>query len=380
MVVCPKCSLENDNIAVYCTECGAELMHSCCSCGAKNKIDQKHCHACGVGILRNESPLFSCSGVGIGGELGKERCVLKLSNERLFVVTSVTGAEHVFAVNLENVNKVDYKGSIVHSNKGRYQLKIATKFPKKHFKFVANEGKSFAKQLKKAKKARKKRPRPHQPTKSIAQNQTHSLSSGYEKVKTEKKDPSKMPILLGFFCFCTPFLGVIIWLVEKAKYPKKARLAILLSIYPSLMMFILPGMTGSRQNIVSQNEPLSSPVSVQDYPSNNSPTNAPQQDWWQGGTLHGATALEWQNASYSNKLATCGDIMCMMWQEGNLSPRLSNNIDGMADLQFWADSLVICLDTAMERLPDEEQNRILYANQTVPDMASYILLMSDWLK
>jgi hypothetical protein len=356
-------------------------MHSCCSCGARIKNDQKHCSVCGISILQNENSLFSCSGVGIGGELGKEKCILKLTSQRLLIITSVTGTEHVFSVNLGNVRKLDYKGSIIHANKGKYQLHIVTRSPKKQFKLVADEGKSFAKKLKKAKKAKRGNSIYHQPSNNNLQNHIPNANSSISNQKAKiEKDPSKMSILLGIFCFITPFLGVAIWFAEKAKYPKKARLAILLSIYPSLIIFIGPHMARTHENMVTTDQVIASPISEQDTGSNNPPTSTSQQEWWQGGTLHSATALEWQNATYRNKLATCGDFMCMMWQEGNLSSRLSNNIDGMSDLRFWADSLVICLDISMERLPDEEQNRILYANQTVSEMTSMILIMSNWLK
>ena len=36
-------------------------------------------------------------------------------------------------------------------------------------------------------------------------------------------------------------------------------------------------------------------------------------NWNEGGTLHKASALEWQKASYSNKLATSADMIANLW-------------------------------------------------------------------
>lgn len=53
---------------------------------------------------------------------------------------------------------------------------------------------------------------------------------------------SKLSVGLGIACFIVPFLGVVIWLREKANSTRKARMALLLSIYPSLIIFIGPCM------------------------------------------------------------------------------------------------------------------------------------------
>lgn len=39
------------------------------------------------------------------------------------------------------------------------------------------------------------------------------------------------------------------------------------------------------------------------------------KEWYQGGTLHQANGLEWQKASYDNKLATMGDMAASVYNE-----------------------------------------------------------------
>lgn len=36
---------------------------------------------------------------------------------------------------------------------------------------------------------------------------------------------------------------------------------------------------------------------------------APQTEWYSGGTLHKATVAEWHEATYANRLATCADFV-----------------------------------------------------------------------
>ena len=114
-----------------------------------------------------------------------------------------------------------------------------------------------------------------------------------------------------------------------------------------------------------------------------SASNSSQPEWWEvDGTLRNASALEWQNASYANKLATCGDLMVISWENGVLCERISRDFESrnMDRVRFWADSLVIVLDIAMERFPDPDENERVYANQTVAEIAAFVFMMSDWMK
>ncbi len=66
-------------------------------------------------------------------------------------------------------------------------------------------------------------------------------------------------------------------------------------------------------------------------------------NWFNGGTLHQAKFIEWQNASYDNKLATCGDWLSVTTWKGEL-----NTYSDFDRLKIQADILVKVLDSCIE--------------------------------
>ena len=102
--------------------------------------------------------------------------------------------------------------------------------------------------------------------------------------------------------------------------------------------------------------------------------------WYQGGTLHNKSALEWQMASADDKLATCADFVARMWEDQSFVPKIQNSINSVESMKIYAEELVICLDAATERFADPEQNRRVYANQTVSSMATLGMMTMRWLK
>jgi len=58
--------------------------------------------------------------------------------------------------------------------------------------------------------------------------------------------------------------------------------------------------------------------------------------WYDGGTLHNSSVTSWRNATYKNKLATCGDWMATV-----------NNKISMEELKDRAEKLLICIDEAV---------------------------------
>ncbi|WP_204150425.1 hypothetical protein [Leptolyngbya sp. CCY15150] len=105
-----------------------------------------------------------------------------------------------------------------------------------------------------------------------------------------------------------------------------------------------------------------------------------QGEWYEGGTLHNAGALEWQQASYENKLATCADFVSSMWEEKSLKPSIQNQIKSMDDIRTLAQELVTQMDAAMEEKSNPEENEQIYANQKVSDIAVILMLSMNWLK
>ncbi len=104
------------------------------------------------------------------------------------------------------------------------------------------------------------------------------------------------------------------------------------------------------------------------------------QKWYEGGTLHNKSALEWQMASAEDKLATCSDFVAITWKEQKFISRIQNSIDSVDSMKIHAAQLVIYLDAATERFADPEQNRRVYANQTVSGLTMFGMVAMGWLK
>ena len=88
--------------------------------------------------------------------------------------------------------------------------------------------------------------------------------------------------------------------------------------------------------------------------------------WYQGGTLHRATVNEWNNASYSNKLATASD-----WASSvpNIKAKVRNSGD-MGTLRFYASELVSCVDNAAAGKG--------YSNMKVSELAASCMILLGW--
>lgn len=106
---------------------------------------------------------------------------------------------------------------------------------------------------------------------------------------------------------------------------------------------------------------------------------AAHANWYEGGTLHEASALEWQQASDANKLATAGDLFAILMQNGHISSSITNQINGVNDLRGFSQELANQLDDAFEPDPDPEENRRLFANQKVNESAVLIMGMMGWI-
>lgn len=63
-----------------------------------------------------------------------------------------------------------------------------------------------------------------------------------------------------------------------------------------------------------------------------------------------------------------------------LVPRIANALQDPDDAREWAEALVVILDNAMEPLDDPDENRRVYANQSVAEIAAMVLEMSDWTR
>ena len=109
-------------------------------------------------------------------------------------------------------------------------------------------------------------------------------------------------------------------------------------------------------------------------------TRSQQGSWYQGGTLVNADVLEWQQASSENKLATCGDLVSQMWSKKMLRPEIQNKINSMDDMRVLAEELKTQIDAATKQDVDPEENKKIYANQKVTDIAAALISSMNWTK
>lgn len=109
-------------------------------------------------------------------------------------------------------------------------------------------------------------------------------------------------------------------------------------------------------------------------------SGAKTKKWYEGGTLHKKSALEWQIASDSDKLATCSHFILYMWKNDGLKSSIIENFSTLDAIRPYAQELVDFLDAAFELEPDPEQNHRLFVNQTVAGSASIGMIMMEWTK
>jgi len=89
--------------------------------------------------------------------------------------------------------------------------------------------------------------------------------------------------------------------------------------------------------------------------------------WYEGGTLHKATAIEWQNATIENKLATCADFAATMYQKKLLKEELSSKVNGVDSIRPIAQALVEFLDATFKKEEDPVKNDQRFANSKVDE-------------
>tara|TARA_B100000749_G_scaffold277101_1_gene265445 strand:+ start:4874 stop:5425 length:552 start_codon:yes stop_codon:yes gene_type:complete len=104
------------------------------------------------------------------------------------------------------------------------------------------------------------------------------------------------------------------------------------------------------------------------------------KQWYQGGTLHQASGLAWQQGAYADKLATAADILAKLNNIGRLSPQIAGRISGIDDYKPLAAELVTQLDEAFAPDPDPAQNERLFANQTVASTSVMVLALMGWVQ
>lgn len=105
----------------------------------------------------------------------------------------------------------------------------------------------------------------------------------------------------------------------------------------------------------------------------------PERKWYEGGTLHQASALDWQVADYENKLATAADFVSGAYSNEMFNDEIMRSINNMADMRYIAEELVVQLDDAMAIDDDPELNRQMYTNQEVNAVAVMVMIIAGWV-
>lgn len=101
--------------------------------------------------------------------------------------------------------------------------------------------------------------------------------------------------------------------------------------------------------------------------------------WYEGGNLHNAGALDWQQATFENKLATCADFIAGLSEGGEFNAKTSSRISGRESLKPLARDLVKALDKAFAPAADAAENAQIYANQGVVDGAVMAMVTMGWM-
>ncbi len=135
------------------------------------------------------------------------------------------------------------------------------------------------------------------------------------------------------------------------------------------------------------NKPISADPSIVEWQNappakksrdSSSRTSSSNKKWYDGGTLHDASALEWQKASAANKLATCADLVTVLKENDALKASISIRITSTDSLKPFAAELVDFLDAAFKPDPDSETNYKMFANQTVSGHTAIGIVLMRW--
>ena len=94
------------------------------------------------------------------------------------------------------------------------------------------------------------------------------------------------------------------------------------------------------------------------------------KEWHEGGTLHTANISDWQDASYENKLATCGD-----WMAKLCGPKSNNinKIQSINELKEKSEQLIICVDGATSGIENLD-------NIEISEIALNCMILMGYLK
>ena len=160
------------------------------------------------------------------------------------------------------------------------------------------------------------------------------------------------------------FVPVISWFdvcMQKSNKKSNGFLQGMLMTVFFIFIFVVSASTYKNREKVIQYSPR--------YVENTTKENQPlqQKKWYQGGTLHKATIMEWKKATESNKLATCADWILA------IRDKLKMNIDSEGVLFYYSSELVKFLNEAVYDVK-------YFDNDKVTNLVTIGVIMMKWVK
>lgn len=140
-----------------------------------------------------------------------------------------------------------------------------------------------------------------------------------------------------------------------------------------LAILVLVGLIGSKFSSKKDSSPDKNSEAKTD-------TNAKEKKWYENGTLHKGTAIDWQNATYRNKLATCADFIANWQIKKSFNSKIAKRLTTLKDIKILARTLVLWIDQAYKPIKDKEQNDKIFANQPIIDAAVMAGISLKWFK
>lgn len=100
------------------------------------------------------------------------------------------------------------------------------------------------------------------------------------------------------------------------------------------------------------------------------------QQWYEGGTLHEATLVEWKQAAPGNKLATIGDMVSATYNQGSFIPLIQNTISSgrMPAIKKIAETLVGQMDQVAN------DPKVSASDHMVVEALLMLMMANDMLK
>ncbi|SHO57855.1 hypothetical protein [Vibrio quintilis] len=189
----------------------------------------------------------------------------------------------------------------------------------------------------------------------------------------------KVSIGLGIGIVLIPL--IFSWFTLRKGYSGKAKIISFSWLAISILVVSLappPEKPVAEENIVSSTTQQVSSKSQE--PLKTVVEKVEPQKWYEGGEVRGKTALDWQKATYNQKLVTAAGLYQALYNAHKLAPSVSSKINSVDDLRPYAESLVTALDTSFEEKEDPQENKQMFTNQKINDTSIILMMMQGHLK